>query len=832
MAPDRDSPPRRPTIVMGYGAFGRAVLRRLLASAAPRGLLAWEEPPVGARPGGRRLQDLVLMWMPDREGRGSRHQDEDDAREGSALEMLRDLYLQIAEVAATAPAEAALAEAGARAANQLLSASARARRGRSAFPLGLDVILVARPTGAEMLGPLDQAMTALMERLANNSNLVRGVAAAAVLNFIEILEFDNYWDRGASGRSIRRAVFNSMERWQARREAGAPAFGRVYLVDGRTEGCIRDETVRLDEIALFLELLLFEGQRAGELQRLFQPASPREALVATFGVRLMERSAGLLSRLAAARFSLGWLDYLAGDGGRQESAEPGPLAGRLAPFRSSARERLSGGEELSSLADAEIAALGRALLALTPEAESWPEEIRDRYEEATRQIEDRLSAVVRERLDAITREHLSDLPESLRAAVEAELHHPRRPVPLGGALAEVETALADLAGGQEPSPPVAGPSVAAFGRIGRLHARFQRLRSELVDAGGLRRLWPALALVMSVALSPLLVEVLGDLPRPEETRFLATKAYQLAQLFANPLASGALVFLLLWGAGSGWLQRRISRRLERTRRFYLDPERGRFAGRLRTELAPGGDLRAPIDHLLGRQRADAATAIMSEVRRELGIVADRLRERQREMEWLRRQLREFLQMHGLPPDGEPVALDRLSRGDSAIRYTLERGEDFERMLKKNPPGRERYFSTQATSRPFAGWDLPWGGCFLHPNLFLDNLARLYSDPFQADLARPGDGEEARSREFLTFLADYGSFDLAFSWPAQEGVPTDSRYCLMPALWQRLPGVTRALSDLRLRERSLISGAEVGRAYLLRLQTGVEARCLLAAETER
>ncbi len=77
--------PHRSTILVGYGAFGRDVLRRLLASTALRGVLVWEEPHGGADPSERSLQDLALLWVRDRMGFDGQEADDDGKDEGSSL---------------------------------------------------------------------------------------------------------------------------------------------------------------------------------------------------------------------------------------------------------------------------------------------------------------------------------------------------------------------------------------------------------------------------------------------------------------------------------------------------------------------------------------------------------------------------------------------------------------------------------------------------------------------------------------------------------------------------------------------------------------------------
>lgn len=834
--------PHRATILVGYGAFGLDVLRRLLASTAPRGVLTWEESRDGAAPSERHLQDLALLWVPDRLGVAGQAVDEENAGEASGLEMMRDLYRQIQQIGHSAgpaaPAapeapeapEAAFAEALDECAGQLLSASTRAGR-RGALPLGLDVVVLARPTGREVVGTLDRLLVRGMERLANNANLQRAVQGAEALNFLAVLDFENYWDRSEPGRSVRRAVHDLVEQSRKRRAAGRPAFARFYFVDGRNDEGIRDARHRTDEISLFLELLLFEGQRGGELQRLYQSPGALESPVATFGIRLMERSAGLLSHLAAARFGIGWLEYLAGKDGGPGDGEPSELRQRLAPYRPAALDELLDGAALRGDVQQALAALEEELAALPTDLPDWPAQVRVRYEETARRLELRLTEKAHARMTELVRHHLAQLPEDLRAGIEADLHRPRDPAPLGAVIAELEEALAAL---EAAPPPVAAPAPGGAGemlqRLAELHAGYQRFHLERVRVEGLRQWWPLFAVALSAGLTPVLHELLSDVPPPDPLRFLLDRAYAALQWINTPLVLGALLFLAVWGLGAWGLQKRIAARIERARRFYNDPERGRFIDRLRSGLQPGGALRAPLDALLDRLLLDMALSVRGEVTRELGRVLERLHERRREMLWLRNQLRGFLRLHGLRDDMRPE-MGRLARNGTGIRYAVESGEDLEGMLRSNPPGPERFRSTQASLSPFAGWDERYSPAFLEPLVFIDRLSAIYMDPFQRELAQPGTGPEQarRAAELLEFLERRGALSLAFRWQAQEGVLPDRRYCLLPNLWRRLPGVLPALSDLRMSEEAVLPGADVGRAYLLRLQIGVDPRCLLEPE---
>ncbi len=828
MTPDTSVSPQRATILVGYGELGRDVLRRLLASTALRGVLVWEEPHGGADAAERSLQDLALLWVRDRVGAAG-PEPEDDTHGESSFEMMRDLYRQIQQVPEAGSPETDFAEALSAAAEKLLSASVRASR-RGVLPLGLDVVVIARPTGPEVIGSLDRMLVRGMERLANNANLERAVQGSEALSFLKILDFENYWDRGDRGRRVREAVHNSVEQWWKRRIDGKPAFSRFYLVDGRTADGIRDTSNRMDEISLFLELLLFEGQRSGTLQKLYQSQGAIESPLGTFGIRLMERSAGLLSRLAAARFGVGWLAYLAQDGAGTGGRPAEHLRTRLAPYQPAELDRLLGRDELRALVDAELAALEAELVAIPFDLPDWPERVRASHGKALRRLEARLSERVRIRMAEIGRERLAGLAEDLHAGIEDDLHDSRDPVPLGTVLAEVERTLDDLAGREDDSPQA--PSAdALFARVASVHSSYLRFSYDRVSPEHLRRWWPVLGIALSAVLTPLVSELLADVQKPDPLKLLQTRAWDLLQWIAKPPVVGILLFLAAWGLGAWLLQRSVAARIDRARRFFSDPQRGRFVERLRQGLEPGGALRSPVDQAVDRMVRDMSISVRGEVRRELARAASVLRERRRELLWLREQLRELLRLHGLSAEERQSDLERVLRnntGVTGIRYSLERAEDFERMLRSNPPNSARFRSTQGAQSPFNGWDRRYSRAFLHPITFLDRLSRIYKDPFQQELAVPGTGPEQQRRadELLEFLRRQGSFDLAFQWKAEAGVSPDRRFCLLPTIWRQLPGVLPTLSGLRVSEESILPGSDVARAYLLRVQTGVEPECLL------
>ncbi|MFO1429788.1 MAG: hypothetical protein U1F76_06565 [Candidatus Competibacteraceae bacterium] len=821
-------PVHRTTLLVGYGNFGLDALRRFLASTATRGVLVWEES-TGADSNERRLCDLALLWIRDPFETGGSGTNEESILEGSHIELMRDLYQQIQTVE-QAGAKSAFEEAMEAAARVLLDAATRAAR-RENLPLGLDVIVLARPGNPAVIGRLTPLLVAGLERLHQYATqLQRAVTGAAALNFIQILDFANYWQRSDQGQQIRVAVQGAVERWQQRRQEGRPTFGRIYLVDGHTADGIRDERQRIDEISLFLEFLLFEGQRGGELQPLYQALSPQEPPVATFGIRLLERSAGLLSRLAAARFGIDWLDYLAGDDTLRLAAEPVELRRQLAPYRAAELEHLVKGEGLWTELYRQLERLTQELAGLQVDLPDWPQQIQTRYEQAIRRIESELATQVHNHMQTLSRDQLANLPAALHTGIDAALHHERQPTPLGAVIREVEAAVTELEQAPVGIPPTAGGSAAALAEFATLHRAYRRFQQEQVDADGLISWWPLFALVLSLGLSPVLAEVVDALAKPDATaHFLVQGAYASARwLVAHPPLLIITLWLLFWGVGAKLFQRGIRGRIQRARRFWHEPERGRLVDRLRALLRPDGGLGKPLVGFLERLLQDMALSLRSEVSRELGRVLKRLQERRRELTWLREQLREFLKLYGLNPTIQSEEWTRLHQETTGIRYAVEQYQDFQRMLQTNPPSPERFLSTQAERRPFTGWEQRYSAVFLYPLRFIDELSRQYRDPFLEELAKPGLGNEqvVRSQEFRAFLKRYGTFALAFSWKAQAGVPVDRLYCLLPRIWLGLQGSRDALTDLGIVERNMLVGEDVARAYLLRLQLGVETACLL------
>lgn len=803
----------RPAILIGYGDFGHTVIRRLLTSASLRGSLEWIAPGGGASPAERQLRDLAPIHLDDPLA-GPRSRDPRGRDELSGFQVMEDLYRQVATVPAGEHQAEHLADAAQEGIERLLAAPVLQRRGGRP---GVDVFVLSQPRDARAINTLDRLVRPLMERLADPVFLRHNRRTS----YVSILDFTSYWGRSSGASQRRRVLRKSVDRWRARRHDGKPAFDRFYLVDGRAEAGVADERRRIEEIGLLLELMLFEGQR-GELQRLFQVHDPGESPVYSFGLRVMERRAGLLSRRAAAEFGRGWLRYLAGSGAEPEQRAPRALRECLDRYSPEALEAALHLDGVRAVLYRDLEALETDLTAtLDRPADDWPGAVRERFEDWETSAWRRLSDAARERMVALRRDHLSRLESDLAKAIEADLHRPDTPVPLGAVLDELDEALETLDGGPSEGPARRGRDLGrALRAVGR---RYRRFVTERLHLTGLQLFWPLLALATATGAAPLLTELLRDIPSPgSQAPFLWTPAWAVAQWAASPLVTGPAVFAATWAIGALWIQRRFRGRLARGERVFLDPDQGMLVDRIREALAPGGSLRAPIEERLERRLEDMVQAARSGVRREVGRVRKRLEERRRELDWLRNRLEEFETVHGGDAGGA---------ASSDVRIAVEGPDDYRRMLRSNPPEAARFRSAQSSRQPFRGWDDPWCDAFLHPLDFIDRLSALYRDPFDQELARPeiGPEQELWADCFVRFVEDHGSAPLTFHWDRQEGLPPEERFCLLPPLWHRLRGVQEILLDHKVGRDRMLPSHEVGRAFLLRIQGGVDPRCLTEVE---
>lgn len=837
------APSRRPAVLIGYGDFGLQALQRLLSNAALRGVLTWRSPEGGASARERRLRDLATLWIPEDDQPQERQAKRAESGGGTHLEVMRDLYRQIQVVAGAAsdpPPGSDLATLLERHADRLLAVPRRTAEAED-LP-GLDVIVLARPVDSRTLGRLDRLLEPAMDTLASKPHLERGVQGAEQLAFIEILDFDGYWDPGA--KAVRDSVFRSVEEWERRAGRGEPGFRRIYLCDRYSPQVPRDAHRRLDEISLFLELLLFESQQQ-DLQALYRASAGRQPLLGAFGVRLMERGTGLLSRLAAAKLGARWLDYLASEpptGGRERTERvnnrPARVQSLLQAYRPEAFEPELGAARLRHRMQAEMRRLEAELLEISPENDRWPAQVEHRASAALTDIRSRLSEDAGVLLGEMALQHLEGFDVQLEEAITGDLHTGRRPASLAAVRQEIHrlTVLLEDASETLEREVEEEPLLEWMVPLRRIHERYREFRDQRVHADGLAEWWTVFTLVLTVGALPLVPGTIEDaaalLPvaDPATAHHLALVAHRILIWLAHPAAVGFLLLLpAIFLVTRFGVHKPLVARTKRALRYFLDRDRGRFADRVRAALAPAGALfRETRNHLDGLLR-DVALAVHSEILRELRLVDARLSDRRREMGWLRRQLEELRHVHGISLT-DSRSRSPSSATSSTVRHLVATVDDLEELQAREPPVEERLRSLQAELEPFSGWNERHCGAFLYPLDFIERLSKRYEDPFHRELARPevGPAQEAWSREFLDFLHQHRrDFEVGFSFKRQEGLPPEQRWCVLPRLWRRLPEIRPSLGDeMAISDSHILDGTDPTRAYLLQVQLGIDKRCLL------
>jgi len=811
--------PLHPTILIGCGSYGRSALRRTLQLAHDRGALVWEDVADQGHSVVRRIKQLALVVTPAGPG-------EDTSAEG---DLARDLYNNLEELPAGRPD--LFAQMVLRQKERLLDAGRRSTDA-ARLRLGLDVFVLAQPAAIDLLGNMEALLQPVMDLLANDRSLQPPAPGADLLNFTLILDFDRYWDQSPAGRALRREVQAFAKRCMDRQREGRPSFSRIYLCDGQTGDGRRGESLRIEETAMFLGLLLFEGQRQNvSLRSLFQREHDDSPALAAFGVRCMERSKTLLTRLAAAKFASGWLQSLAGSSATAEAV--GSLTSRLDDYLPERIDFAADRADLDAALEAGLDEIERQLVGWTLQTageERWSAGVREIAERAVLRIQSELSAVGSECAQRAAERLFGGMSKRLEQLVSEAMGDPGNPLPLGAAihaLQDVERRL--LAGISQPAPwevPEGDP----YAGVDEVHRRFREMLDGHVDVADLKQAWPLLAVMAAAAWTPIALSAADELtPVDPTTTFAWRLLHQAVVALDKPWIVAPVLFAAAWIAGARWFHRQITARIERARMFYLHPDQGRLIECLRRLTrfgATGASLRAYRDRvyqeMLDRLRADALRAI--------GQILERLRERQVEAGWLRGQMREFLRTHGVDPDSDALSVDSDRALSAGYRISIEAEPSLRRILTKNPATRERFKSMQSESKILERWSDRYCDAFLYPVVFLEHLSEYYRELPAQQVAPAEDQLAARSREIIGAVEGFGQFPLAFDWGATTGAAvTTENYCLLPAAWRALPGVMSAIAGQAFPEHRIISGADPDVAYLLRVQLGVLPARLVEGE---
>jgi hypothetical protein len=813
----------KPTIVIGHGAFGLAVLRRFLRKTAPRGSLI----PAGlaaADDDGRRLRDIALLWMPEPSvsvsaSSAAELQSADDPY--GRADFLRDLYRQIDTVPnMPGAAETVLCDKVADAARFLRSPElVEARAGLD----GLDVIVVAQARKAADITALDSLNRALLSRLMQNyREWCEGQRAARKLHCIAIYDFDNYRGGSDDDRRLRRAVQASMEGWQRALEhpgrVPRPILDRCYLLDGRAGEAHRGPRNRRDEITLFLELLLFGGVRDDEMLKfLFQQGSNVESVAAGFGVRALERSPQLLSRLAAARFGAGWLAWLRGDADVRSGRRAAALEAALKPLLAEIDQPELTRAAIERTWVTGAAGLADAVLGLPGlETERWGEQAERHLTERSRDLERDLLQVGLAQISALRSGHLGEAGAAVRAAIDQDLHNPHAPVPLAAVLGELDDALARLRAQASTETPVAPPPALS---VGAAHRTYLDASGHWLaeDGAALSRFWPLLAAVSGLAATPFAQDLLRQLPLLAATDSPWQKQLSLwVERLDQPLVIAPALFICTWLALRAFAQPRVERAVARARAFHLDPRRGRLAAAVRADCDALSGIRERVLRNVQATVGNDLLALLSALR-------ERLKQREREMLWLGEQLEEFARMFGLERGKDVVQ----PPADDAHRWLVS-PSDLTTMMQRRPDVSGQFEASQPDlPKPFEGWSERHCERFLDLFGFLDNLSRLYLDAFvnQAGEGR-ADAEWALRGNALRQLLQR-RLDVGFSAAADQDQAQTRSFAVLPEEWRGHAAAADALRALGINNDDLRPGSDPARLYLLAVRFGVAPAALEA-----
>jgi hypothetical protein len=797
-----------PTILIGYGAYGLRVLQSFLASAAARGALVWDQQASVGALNERRLYALSLLWVPDTFP-FPEQQVPADLLGNSGYELMDDLYSQVQEVTGSADEiKFKLAEMADEEKKRLLDA----KRRKEANVAGLDVIVIAQPTREEIVGALRDLIEPVMVRLGADPsfNTVQEGAGDTLLNFIEMLDFDEYWSPRME--PVRYALQLALREHDEGFSAGRPTVGRVYLFDGTTAGGHhRSAEERLEEVVLFLELLLLEGLRdSTDTRSLYRRERMSISPVGTVGVRVVERSSGLLRRLAAAAFARGWLAHIGSPGKAQNTRSP--FAGLVDPFRGDQLAGTIGEGALLTATSRETARVTDALLAISPEETDWGVRLQKEAEKQTEAAILRLSRQSGTQSAQLAHGILKDFRENLDRTITAAMQDGAQQLTLGSVIDELGQLENEFGKAVMESEPDATPEPAndkVFDDAARMQREYNMYRARQVQTAQLAtRWWPRAAILFAVALTPMILRGVADM------------GYEDAcPIWAQVLLCALLLGGVFWLFGSRMIQPQLERAARRAREFYTDKERGRLAERVRRAAGSpsvGGRIESHARLLVFGLKQYVWGAVAGELQRARAM----LTRRQEEVKWLQDQVNEFLISYQVDANRE-VPVFEAGRNTGNVRYSLETDEDLASVAQSVPRKADRFRELVASNRLFESWPQPYCDTFLHPVPFLDRLSERFQDRLELDEAE----SRRRAQKIAHFLENQAHVPVGFHWLAASGLPIPEKGSLFPVIWNSLPGVHLALTTAGFGRR-VVETPNTERLYLFESLLGVPNELLV------
>ena len=279
---------------------------------------------------------------------------------------------------------------------------------------------------------------------------------------------------------------------------------------------------------------------------------------------------------------------------------------------------------------------------------------------------------------------------------------------------------------------------------------------------------------------------------------------------------------IFWFFGAKMIQPHLERTARRAREFYTDKERGRLAERVRRA--------AGSDSVGGRIESHARLLVFGLKQYVWGVVAGELQRaratlmrRRDEVDWLQRQVGEFLVSYQVDATRElPVFQAGRSVGD--VRYSLETDDDLAAVAQSVPRKADRFRELVASNKLFDSWSQPYCDTFLHPVPFLDRLSERFQDRLELDDAE----SRRRAQKISFFLENKAHVPVCFRWLAAGGLPTPERGSLFPMIWNSLPGVHMALTTAGFGRR-VVETPNTERLYLFESVLGVPNELLVRAK---
>jgi hypothetical protein len=184
------------------------------------------------------------------------------------------------------------------------------------------------------------------------------------------------------------------------------------------------------------------------------------------------------------------------------------------------------------------------------------------------------------------------------------------------------------------------------------------------------------------------------------------------------------------------------------------------------------------------------------------------------MNWLQRQLDEYLTLHGVQAGDTPEFMQQ-HRQDRVL-LSLARNRDLQRIAGRRQRHEGDFREAQRRFGVLEDWEEKYDDMFLEPHRFLDRLSQWFPLP---DFTDAGQEAQRFAQALLDNLDHVHPFDASFFWYQETGLPAAIGHSAAPEPWLRLSEVELRLAGFgytsRLRKRP-----EGDRLYLIQARLGI------------